>query len=76
MIEPQTPMMKQCPSCGGKVYNDHDGVFICEMCGEESYDDYQRIENYLNTNGPAPLNELSEKLGLSQKAVLAWRANH
>ena len=73
---PLNNVPKQCEFCGGKVYNDHDGVFICEDCHAENYDDYQRIENYLNENGPCPLAELSSKLNLSQRAVLAWRSHH
>ncbi len=73
---PLNNVPKKCEFCGGRVYNDHDGVFICEECHSENFDDYQRIENYLNENGPCPLAELAEKLNLTQRAVLAWRSHH
>ncbi|MCR4743722.1 MAG: toll/interleukin-1 receptor domain-containing protein, partial [Lachnospiraceae bacterium] len=49
----------RCAYCGGKLFNTHDGVFVCENCNRENYDDYQKIENFLRNNGKATAPEIS-----------------
>lgn len=62
-----------CEYCEGSVIRKHDGIFICEKCGQVNYDDFQTIRRYILENGPASTFELEAKLGIPRRIINYWR---
>ncbi|MBQ9632116.1 MAG: toll/interleukin-1 receptor domain-containing protein [Lachnospiraceae bacterium] len=83
--KPQAPRMKpvsfdslnrrpvDCEHCGGALEEIGNGTYRCLACGLESYDDFQRIRNYITRNGPAPVTILSRELGIPRQIVNDFR---
>lgn len=59
----------ECGYCGGAVEQSSLGVYICQECGKENYDDFQKIRNYLETVGAAPVAVISRNTGVSYKTI-------
>lgn len=53
-----------CSACGGILrYRSH-GEYVCETCGNVDRDDFGKIRNYIDNNGPAPALIISEATGV------------
>lgn len=49
-----------CKKCGGKLFYQNGGMYQCEDCGAEELDDFGKIKQFLEENGPAPETEIAE----------------
>ena len=49
-----------CKKCCGKLFYKTGGIYLCEDCGAEEYDDFGKIKLYLEENGPSPATDISE----------------
>lgn len=59
----------ECEACGGNVELKSIGVYVCEKCGKENYDDFYKVRNYLETYGPAPAIVISRSTGVSRASI-------
>ncbi len=59
----------ECEFCGGNVELRSIGVYVCEKCGKENYDDFSKVRNYLETYGPAPAIVISRNTGVSRASI-------
>ena len=59
----------ECEFCGGNVELRSIGVYVCERCGKENYDDFYKVRNYLETYGPAPAIVISRSTGVSRASI-------
>lgn len=44
----------KCDICGGELERITMGIYRCNACEKEYYDDYQKVRNYLDKHGAAP----------------------
>lgn len=59
-----------CAACGGrKLTFETLGIYICEDCGKENYDDFQTIRNYLDKVGSASALEIERVTGVPRNIV-------
>lgn len=58
-----------CEKCGGHVEMVSLGIYRCDVCGAENYDDLRKVRNYLETVGSAPAMEIAKNTGVSMKAI-------
>ncbi len=59
----------ECEFCGGAVTKQSMGVYRCVDCGRENYDDFQKIRNFLEKSGAAPIAVISRNTGVSYKTI-------
>lgn len=59
----------ECEYCGGEVQLKSIGVYVCEKCGKENYDDFYKVRNYLETHGPAPAIVIARSTGVSRASI-------
>lgn len=59
----------KCEMCNGKVFYVNSGMYRCEQCGYEMYDDFGKVRNYWEVNGPAPALIISEATGVSTELI-------
>lgn len=59
----------ECEYCGGGVQLKSIGVYVCEKCGRENYDDFYKVRNYLETHGPAPAIVIARSTGVSRASI-------
>lgn len=59
----------QCEYCGARLQDGVRGVYRCYRCGKEHYDDFRKIRNYLEQNGPAPAIIISRNTGVSMQTI-------
>ena len=62
-----------CMYCGGSVTPAGDGVYICDECHAENYDDFRTIHDYLAEHGPRSVYELSVELGIPINIIKDWQ---
>lgn len=65
----------QCDVCGGVVKLISLGVYRCEKCGNESYDDFYKIRSFIERHGPAPALIISKNTGVSMESIKYFREN-
>ncbi|WP_342759274.1 winged helix-turn-helix domain-containing protein [Kineothrix sedimenti] len=58
-----------CSECGGIMIFRGVGEYECEDCHYRAYDDYGKARNYIEKNPGATSGEISERTGVSQKAM-------
>lgn len=58
-----------CQACGGMMVFKGVGEYQCEDCSELAYDDYGKARNYLEAHPGATTAQISEKTGVTQKAI-------
>ena len=58
-----------CRKCSGAVKEVQRGVYVCEECGTENYDDFQKVKRYLEKNGAAPAIIIERDTGVPRKAI-------
>src|SRR5574344_1604589 len=59
----------RCEKCGGPLKDPGLGVYICSKCGHQMLSDFGKVKNYIQENGPANAETLSEKTGVSLKKI-------
>lgn len=59
----------ECESCGGEVKESWVGVYVCQKCGRENYDDFRKVRNYLEKVGAAPALIISRNTGVSVRTI-------
>lgn len=60
----------ECKACGSKkLSNVSRGIFRCDECGEENYDDYQTVRNYLEQVGMAPAVVIEQNTGVPMRVI-------
>lgn len=64
-----------CKKCGGKLFYQNSGVYQCEDCGAEELDDFGKIKQYLEKNGPSPASTISEETGVALEIVNLFLKN-
>ncbi len=65
----------QCEVCGGMLKLYSLGVYRCEKCGNEAYDDFYKIRNFIEKYGPAPAMVISKNTGVSMASIKYFREN-
>ena len=45
------------------------GVYKCERCGREYYDDFKKIRNFLEKNGPSSALDISRGTGVAMPTI-------
>ena len=58
-----------CEYCGGELSFLYRGTYQCKSCGKLNYDDYQKVRNYLEENGPKTMVEIEEATGISSRII-------
>ncbi len=59
-----------CRNCGGKnLTNVSMGIYRCDDCGTENYDDYQTVRNYLDKVGMAPALVIEKETGVPRRVI-------
>lgn len=58
-----------CQACGGMMVFKGVGEYRCEDCSDLAYDDYGKARNYLEAHPGATTAQISEKTGVTQKAI-------
>lgn len=59
-----------CKKCGGKdLTNVSMGVYRCDACGTDNYDDYQTVRNYLDKVGMAPVLVIEKETGVPRRVI-------
>lgn len=53
-----------CKKCKGKLFYQNGGMYQCQDCGAEELDDFGKIKEFLEENGPAPATEIAEATGI------------
>lgn len=64
-----TGMQLSCEYCGGVLSFLYRGTYQCKACGKLNYDDYQKVRNYLEVNGPKTIFEIEEATGISRRII-------
>lgn len=55
---------KQCKKCGGVTVYTYSGTYQCEACGHEEKDDFGKVKDYIEKNGPSPAIVISTATGV------------
>lgn len=62
-----------CEYCGGDVKLKSLGVYECELCGKENYDDYYKVRSYIEKYGPAPAMVISKHTGVPRASIEGFK---
>lgn len=62
----------QCEYCGEPLQRGVMGVYKCSRCGREYYDDFRKIKNFIEHNGPSTAWEISRGTGVSLPTIKAY----
>lgn len=58
-----------CQRCGGKLSQVARGTYRCVDCGQEDYDSYQKVRNYLNKEGPRSVTQIMRATGVPRATI-------
>ena len=58
-----------CQRCGGKLSQVGRGTYQCVDCGQEEYDSYQKVRNYLDREGPRSVTQIMRATGVPRKTI-------
>ncbi len=59
-----------CRNCGGKnLTNVSMGIYRCDDCDTDNYDDYQTVRNYLDRVGMAPALVIEKETGVPRRVI-------
>ncbi|MBO5241907.1 MAG: TIR domain-containing protein [Lachnospiraceae bacterium] len=58
-----------CEYCGGQLKQIARGIYACVDCGEEAYDSYQKVRNYLNSEGPRSVTQIMRATGVPRATI-------
>ena len=59
----------QCEYCGEPLPQGEMGVYKCVRCGREHFDEFKKIRNFLEENGPASALEISRGTGVAVPTI-------
>lgn len=60
---------KMCKRCLGRMVYVEDGVYRCQLCGTEGYDDLGKIKRFFEQNGAMSVVEAAKGAGVSQELI-------
>lgn len=66
MLITNKPTMCQ---CGGKYFHIGGGQYKCQNCNEIVLDDFGKVKQLLDTNGPMPILTISALTGVSSEVI-------
>lgn len=55
---------RNCSECGKPMKYTGRGSYTCEVCGKIEYDDFGRVDQYLEAHGPSSAPVMSRALGI------------
>jgi len=58
-----------CQRCGGKLTQVSRGTYSCVDCGQEEYDSYQKVRNYLDKEGPRSATQIMRATGVPRATI-------
>lgn len=58
-----------CKNCNSRLYYIGSGKYKCDSCDIEYYDDFGKIKEYLEVNGPAPALQIAENTGVRMDLI-------
>ncbi len=58
-----------CSNCGGEMGQIARGTYRCLDCGQEDYDSYQKVRNYLNKQGPRSVTQIMRATGVPRATI-------
>lgn len=64
-----------CEFCGNKVQQTSLGVYKCISCERENYDDFQKVRNYLEKAGTAPVRKIAQNTGVAVQTIEYFWSN-
>lgn len=59
----------QCEKCKGKMFYVHSGMYKCNDCGYEVLDDFGKVKQFLEANGPMPVMIISKATEVSTEVI-------
>lgn len=68
----QLKQMERCEKCQHPLHYVGSGRYRCSFCGEETLDDFGKIKQYLDQNGPTPSGIIAQQTGLSMDKIDAY----
>lgn len=64
-----------CEKCKGKLFFMGGGRYQCGSCGHETLDDFGKVKEFLDKNGPSPAVIISEATGVDQSVINLFLKN-
>lgn len=64
-----------CKECGGKLFYQNSGEYVCEECGSSELDDFGKVKRYLDENGPTPPPIIEEETGVPLEILNVFLRN-
>ncbi len=61
-----------CETCGGRLKSVRSGEYCCTKCGATEYDDFGKIRQFLDENGPASKEEISMATGVEREIIVEY----
>lgn len=58
-----------CEYCNGRLKQISRGTYACVDCGKEAYDSYQKVRNYLNSEGPRSVTQIMRATGVPRATI-------
>lgn len=58
-----------CSKCGGHLSYKYSGIYECDSCHIEVYDDFGYVRKYLESHGPSTANQISQATGVSISSI-------
>ena len=58
-----------CQRCGGQLQQIARGTYCCVDCGQEEYDSYQKVRNYLDREGPRSVTQIMRATGVPRATI-------
>lgn len=62
----------ECEACKGKMFYLTGGRYKCEQCGMEALDDFGKIKDFLENNGPASAFVIAQATGVKTEIIDAF----
>lgn len=59
----------KCGECGNRVSYVSGGKYQCEVCGHEELDDFGKVKEYLDENGPTPALIIAKATGVRPEVI-------
>ena len=58
-----------CSMCNGKMFYVGGGRYRCEKCGSETLDDFGKVKQFLEENGPSPALVVARATGVKPEII-------
>ena len=59
----------ECTACKGRLQYIGGGKYRCQECGCEELDDFGKVKDYLEKNGPSPAVIVSQATGVKEEVI-------